>query len=73
MSVIFGPRLDFNNCPWDNLNNDCILTHWRLFESDSNNGPSPGFCNLGQMKATSVQVSHLWSPGGCNTGQVPEA
>ena len=68
MSVTFGPRLDFNNCPWDNLNNDCILTHRRLFESDSNNDPSPDFCNLGQMKATPVQVSHLWSPG-----QVPQA
>ena len=66
MSAISGPRLDFNNCPWDNLNNSRILTHRRLFVSDSNNGPSPGFCNLGQMKDTPVQVSHLWSPGGCN-------
>ena len=66
MSAISGPRLDFNNCPWDNLNNRRILTHWRLFVSDSNNGPSPGLCNLGQMKDTPVQVSYLWSPGGCN-------
>ena len=61
MSAMSGPRLDFNNCPWDNLNNSCILTHRRLFVSHSNNGPSPGLCNLGQMKDTPVQVSHLWS------------
>ena len=30
MSAISGPRLDFTNCPWDNLNNSCILTHWRF-------------------------------------------
>ena len=54
MSAIFGPKLDFNNCPWDNLNNSHILTHQRLFVSDSNNGPSPGLCNLGQMKDTPV-------------------
>ena len=70
MSAISGP---FNNCPWDNLHNSHFLTHRRLFVSDSNNGPSPGLCNLGQMKDTPVQVSHLWSPGGCNTGQVPQA
>ena len=64
MSAISGPRLDFNNCPWDNLNNSHILTQRRLFVSDSNNGPSPGLCNLGQMKDTPVQVSHLRSPGG---------
>ena len=58
MSAISGPRLDFNNCPWDNLNNSRILTHRRLFVSDSNNGPSTGLCNLGQMKDTPVQVSH---------------
>ena len=29
-SSISGPRLDFNNCPWDNLNNSCILIHRRL-------------------------------------------
>ena len=56
MSAISGPRLDFNNCPWDNLNNSRILTYRRLFVSDSNNGPSPGLCNLGQMKDTAVQV-----------------
>ena len=61
-----APGLTFNNSPWDNLNNDRILTHRRLFESDSNNGPFPGLCNLGQMKATPVQVSNFWSPGGCN-------
>ena len=66
MSAISGPRLDFNNCPWDNSNNTPILTDRRLFVSDSNNGPSPGLCNLGQMKDTPVQVSHFWSPGGCN-------
>ena len=63
MNAISGLRLDFNNCPWDNLNNSRILTHQCLFVSDSNNGPFPGLCNLGQMKDTPVQV---WSPGGCN-------
>ena len=66
MSAISDPRLDFYNCPWDNLDNSRILTHRRLLVSDSNNSPSPGLCNLGQMKDTPVQVSHLWSPGGCN-------
>ena len=66
MSAISGPRLGFNNCPWDNLNNRHILTHQRLFVSGSDNSPSSGLCNLGQMKDTPVQVSHLWSPGGCN-------
>ena len=66
MSPISGPRLGFNNCPWDNLNNSRILTHRRLLVFDSNNSPSPGLCNLGQMKDAPVQVSHLWSPGGCN-------
>ena len=65
MSAISGPRLDFNNCPWDNLNNSRILTHQRLFLSDSNNGLSSGICNLAQMTDTPVQVSHLWSLGGC--------
>ena len=66
MSAISGSRLDFNNCPWDNLNNSRILTHRRLFVSDSNDGNSPDLCILAQMKDTPVQVSHLWSPGGCN-------
>ena len=52
MSAISGPRIDFYNCPCDNLNNIRILTHRHLFVSDSNNGPSPGFCNLGEMKDT---------------------
>ena len=34
MSAISGPRLDFYDCPWDNLNNSRILTHRRLFVSD---------------------------------------
>ena len=66
MSVISGPRLDFNNCLWDNLNNSRILIHRRLFVSDSNNGPFPGTCNLGQMKDAPVQVCQLWPPGGYN-------
>ena len=63
MTAITGPRLDFNNCQWDDLNNGRILAHRPLLESYSNNGLSPGLCNLGQMKDTPVQVSHLWSPG----------
>ena len=57
MSAISGPRLDFNNCPWDNLNNSRILTHRRLFVSDSNNGPSPGQQSSSNENAP-VQVSH---------------
>ena len=53
-----GPRLDFNSCPWDNLNSGRILVHRRLFESDSNNSSSPGHSNLGQLEDTPVQVSH---------------
>ena len=63
-----GPRPDFSNGPGNNSNCGWILGPRRLFESDSNNGPSSGHSNLGQMEDTSVQVSHLWCPGGCNTG-----
>ena len=34
-----GPRTDFNNGPGNNSNRGCILGLWRLFESDSNDGP----------------------------------
>ena len=71
MSAISCPRLDFNNCPWDNLDNSPILTHRRLFVSDSNHGPSPGLCNLDQRYTCSGLP--LMSPGGCNIGQVPQA
>ena len=36
-----GPRPDLNDGPGDNSDSDCILPPWRLFESDSNNGPRP--------------------------------
>ena len=52
MSAISGPRIDFYNCPWDNLNNSHILTYRHLFLSNSNDSPSPGLCNLGQIKDT---------------------
>ena len=68
MSAISGPRLDFNNCPWDNLNNSHILTHRRLFVSDSNNGPSPRLCNLGQMKDTGAQDSNNGPGNSLNSG-----
>ena len=51
-----APRSDFNNGPGDNSNSDCTFAHRRLFEYDSNNGPSSGHSNLGQMEDTSVQV-----------------
>ena len=38
----------------------------RLFQSDSNNGPSPGHFNLVSDGATSVPVSYLWFPGRCH-------
>ena len=45
--------------PWNNLNSGRIFPR-RLFQSDSNDGPSSRHSNLGQMKDTPVQVSHLW-------------
>ena len=61
-----GRRTDFNTGPRDNSNCVCILNPQRLFESDSNNGPSLGQCNLGQIEDSSVQAFHQWSPTGYN-------
>ena len=61
-----GPRLDFNNCPWANLNSGRILAQRCLFESDWNNGSPPSHSNIGQVEDTPVQVLHLWFPGECN-------
>ena len=46
-----GPqaRSDFNNGPGDNSSCGHILGPRHLFESDLNNGPSPGHSDLGQM------------------------
>ena len=61
-----GPRPDFtDNGPGITRIVASFLPPRRLFESSSNNGLSPGQSNLGQIQDTSVQVSHLWSPGGC--------
>ena len=58
--------LDFNNGPGDNSKSGCILAHRRLFESNSNKGPSPGHSNLGQMEDTMFRSpSYGWSPGEC--------
>ena len=40
-----GCRPDFNNGLRGDSNSDPILVHRRLFESDSNNGPTPGHSN----------------------------
>ena len=61
-----GPRPDFNNGPRDNSNCGRTLGPQHLFESDLNNALSPGHSALGLDESTSIQVSHLWSPGGCN-------
>ena len=60
-----GPKPDFNDGPRITRIVAAFLSP-AFFESDSNNGPSPGHSNLGQMEDTPVQVSHLWSPGGSN-------
>ena len=39
-------RADFNNGLEGDSNSGPILAPWRLFESDPNNGPSPGHFNL---------------------------
>ena len=52
---------------WNDLNCSRILGPWRLFESDLNNSPSQAIPILGQMEDTPIQVSYLWSSGGCNT------
>ena len=41
-----GCRLDFNNGPVGDSNSGSALDPGRLFESDSNNGPSLGHSNL---------------------------
>ena len=49
------------------LTNGPVLAPRRLFESDSNNGPSPGHSNLVSDEVRiSVQVSYLWFSGGYN-------
>ena len=45
-----GPRPDFNNGPWDNLKSGRILGSRRLFETDLNNGLSPGHSSLKTLK-----------------------
>ena len=47
-------------------NCSCILGPQRLFEFDLNNGLSPGHSNVGSDGSMPVEVSHLWSSGGCN-------
>ena len=44
-----GPRPDFNNGPGD-YSSCGRIPPCRLFESDLNNGPSPGHSNLGMLK-----------------------
>ena len=38
----------------NNSDSGRIFASWHLFESDSNNGPSPGRSNLGQIEDTSA-------------------
>ena len=61
-----GCRPDFNNGLRGDSNSGPILTPQHLFESDSNNGPSPGHLNLVSDGATIVHVSYLWFPGRCH-------
>ena len=55
-----GCRPDFNNGLEGDSNSGPILASWCLFESNWNNGPSPGHSNLVSVY-TSVQVS-WWLP-----------
>ena len=65
---------DFNNHPWDNLNSGHILADCRLFESDSNNGPSSGHIpNLGQMEGRFVRSLTYGLLVGAIYGQEPQA
>ena len=41
-----GCNPDFNNGLGGDSNSGPVLASWRLFEPDSNNGPSPGHSNL---------------------------
>ena len=61
-----GCRPDFNNGLRDDTNSGPILALRRLFEFDSNNGPSPGHLNLVSDGAASVHVSYLWFAGRCH-------
>ena len=63
-----GCRPDFNNGLGGNFNSGPVFAlPQRLFESDSNNGPSLGHSNLVSDEIyRSVQVSCLWFPGGYN-------
>ena len=51
------PRLNFSNGPGITRTVAAFLPR-RLFESDSNNDPSPGHSNLGQMENTLVQMEN---------------
>ena len=59
-------RPDFNNGLRGDSNSDHILPPCRLFQFDSNNGPSPSHLNLVSDGATSVHTSYLWFPGRCH-------
>ena len=55
-----GCRPDFNNGLGDDSNSGPVLHPRRLFESDSNNGPSLGHSNLVSDEVyKSVQLSYL--------------
>ena len=62
-----GCSPDFNNGPGGDSNSGPVLASGCLFESDSNNGPSPGHSNLLSDEVyISVQVSYLRFSGGYN-------
>ena len=54
-------RPDFNNGPAGDSNSGPVLVPRRLFESDLNNGPSPGHSNLVSDEVyISVQKSPIY-------------
>ena len=59
------PRPDFNNGPRTTQIVAAFLAPG-VYSSPTPIMALPSQSNLGQLEYTSVQVSHLWSPGGCN-------
>ena len=51
-----GSKPYFDDGPGNNSDSGRIFALQCLFESNSNNGPSPGQSNIGRMEDTSVQV-----------------
>ena len=61
----YGP---LTSITWSDSNCGHIMYPWRLLISELDNAPLQAIsilCQMEDMPVQGVQVSHLWSPGGC--------